>query len=111
MDKEKNKSAEASQETAAGNQPALSEKEQKKQEKKQAKLDKKAAKAEEKKNKPQATFAPSAIIAELKKVQWPSFKQLVRSSGMVILFTLIFGLYFFVCEIAASALVSWVVSI
>lgn len=60
--------------------------------------------------KEEATYAPKAVIAELKKVQWPSFKTLMSQSGLVIMFTLIFGLYFFICELAASSLVSWIVS-
>lgn len=59
----------------------------------------------------EATYAPKAIIAELKKVQWPSFKTLMGQSGLVIVFTLLFGLYFFLCEMAASGLVSWIVSL
>ncbi len=57
------------------------------------------------------TYAPKAVWAELKKVRWPSFKGLMQSSGLVIVFTLLFGLYFFICEAAASALVSWIVSL
>lgn len=57
------------------------------------------------------TFAPRAIVAELKKVRWPSFKDLMKSSGLVVVFTLLFGLYFFLCELAASGLVSWIVSL
>lgn len=58
-----------------------------------------------------ATFNPKAVWQELKKVQWPSFKELISSSWMVIVFTVLFGLYFYVCELAASALVSWIVSL
>ncbi|MGM9960865.1 MAG: preprotein translocase subunit SecE [Allobaculum sp.] len=57
------------------------------------------------------TFAPKAVIAELKKVQWPTFKNLMSSSALVIVFTLLFGFYFFICEIAASGLVSWILSL
>lgn len=60
--------------------------------------------------KKEATYAPKAVWAEMKKVQWPSFKTLMAQSGLVIAFTLIFGLYFFICEMAASGLVSWLVS-
>lgn len=58
-----------------------------------------------------ATYSPKAVIAELKKVQWPSFKGLMSSSALVIVFTLLFGFYFFLCEMAASGLVSWIVSL
>ncbi len=57
------------------------------------------------------TYSPKAVWAELKKVRWPSFKGLMQSSGLVIVFTLLFGLYFFICEMAASGLVSWIVSL
>ncbi|WP_317300710.1 preprotein translocase subunit SecE [Allobaculum stercoricanis] len=58
-----------------------------------------------------ATFAPGAVVAELKKVQWPTFKKLSSSSVLVIVFTLLFGLYFFICEIAATGLISWILSL
>ncbi len=57
------------------------------------------------------TFAPGAVMAELKKVQWPSFKQLMSTSGLVIVFTVLFALYFFICEVLASGFVSWFVSL
>ncbi len=57
------------------------------------------------------TYAPKAVMAELKQVRWPSFKTLMQKSGLVILFTLLFSLYFFICEICASGLVSWIVSL
>lgn len=78
-------------------------------EKKSGSVQKKEAKP--KKEKGEATFAPKAIWRELKKVQWPTFPQLMKSSALVIVFTLLFGAYFFVCELAASALVSWIVSL
>lgn len=57
------------------------------------------------------TYSPKAIFQELRKVEWPSFKKLMTVSMQVIIFTLIFGLYFFICEMAASSLVSWIVSL
>lgn len=65
----------------------------------------------EEKVKSDATYSPKAIFAELKKVQWPTFKKLMANSGLVIIFTLVFGLYFFICELVASSLVSWIVSL
>lgn len=56
------------------------------------------------------TYSPKLVWAELKKVQWPTFKELMGTSGLVIVFTVLFGLYFYICELAASALVSWIVS-
>ena len=58
-----------------------------------------------------ATYAPKAVLAELKKVQWPTMKELFSNSLRVIVFTLMFGLYFFICEMAASGLISWIVSL
>lgn len=58
-----------------------------------------------------ATYSPKAIWAELKKVKWPTFKELMQQSGLVIVFTVLFGIYFFICELAASGLVSWIVSL
>ncbi len=57
------------------------------------------------------TYAPKAVMAELKQVRWPSFKTLMQKSGLVILFTLLFSLYFFICEICASVMVCWIVSL
>ncbi len=57
------------------------------------------------------TYSPKAVIGELKKVQWPSFKELMSSSWLVIVFTVLFALYFFVCEFVASGLISWIVSL
>lgn len=63
------------------------------------------------KEKREWTYSPKAIFQELRKVQWPTFKQLMSTSGLVIVFTLLFGVYFFICELAASSLVSWIVSL
>lgn len=67
------------------------------------------AKNKEKKEKKDRTYSPKGIIRELKQVQWPGFKGLLKSSGLVILFTLLFGLYFFICEILASGLIQVIV--
>ena len=49
------------------------------------------------KEKKEAVYSPAGIFRELKKVQWPRFGELMSSSGLVIGFTLLFGLYFFIC--------------
>lgn len=70
------------------------------------------AKNKEKKNKrekKEITYSPRGIFQELKKVQWPGFKGLMKSSGLVILFTLLFGVYFFICELLASGFISIIV--
>ena len=48
------------------------------------------------KEKKERTYSPSKVFKELKTVKWPTFKVL-------------FGLYFFVCEILSSGLVKMIV--
>ena len=61
--------------------------------------------------KKEMTYSLKGIVKELKNVKWPSFKELMKSSGLVIVFTILFGFYFFLCELGASSLVSWIVSL
>lgn len=63
------------------------------------------------KEKKEWTYSPKGVWSELKKVQWPTFKVLMGTSGSVILFTALFGVYFFLCELASSSLVSWIVGL
>ncbi|MCI6088273.1 MAG: preprotein translocase subunit SecE [Absicoccus porci] len=65
--------------------------------------------AKEKKEKKGWAYSPANVMRELKKVKWPSVKQLSKDSLLVIVFTLLFGLYFFVCEILSTGLVSKIV--
>ena len=65
--------------------------------------------AKEKKKKKGWAYSPANVMRELKKVKWPSVKQLSKDSLLVIVFTLLFGLYFFVCEILSTGLVSKIV--
>ncbi|MBB5183645.1 preprotein translocase subunit SecE [Catenisphaera adipataccumulans] len=44
------------------------------------------------------------VRGELRRVQWPSFGQLMKSSSLVIVFTILFGLYFFLCELLANGM-------
>jgi preprotein translocase subunit SecE len=74
-------------------------------------MDEMSKEKKEKKEKKERTYSPKAIWQELKKVQWPTFGNLMSTSALVIAFTLLFGAYFFVCELAASSLVSWIVSL
>lgn len=60
--------------------------------------------AKEKKEKKGWAYSPANVMRELKKVKWPSVKQLSKDSLLVIVFTLLFGLYFFVCEILSTGL-------
>ena len=61
------------------------------------------------KEKKERTYSPSKVFKELKTVKWPTFKELMSSSGLVIVFTVLFGLYFFVCEVLSSGLVKMIV--
>lgn len=61
------------------------------------------------KEKKERTYSPSKVFKELKAVKWPTFKELMSSSGLVIVFTVLFGLYFFVCEFLSSGLVKMIV--
>ena len=56
------------------------------------------------KEKKERTYSPSKVFKELKTVKWPTFKELMSSSG-----TVLFGLYFFVCEVLSSGLVKMIV--
>ncbi len=61
------------------------------------------------KEKKEMVYSPSGVMSELKTVEWPSFKELMKSSGLVIVFTLLFGVYFFVCELVATGLINFIV--
>ena len=61
------------------------------------------------KGKKDRVYSPAGVTRELKTVKWPTFKELMSTSGMVILFTLLFGVYFFICELVASGLINFIV--
>lgn len=61
------------------------------------------------KEKKERTYSPKKVFQELKRVKWPTFKELMSTSGLVIAFTVLFGFYFFICEVLASNLVSFIV--
>ena len=61
------------------------------------------------KEKKDRVYSPAGVIRELKTVKWPTFKELMSTSGMVILFTVLFGVYFFICELVASGLINFIV--
>ena len=61
------------------------------------------------KEKKERVYSPKGIFQELKQVEWPGFKTLMKSSGLVIVFTLLFGLYFFICQLLASGLLQVIV--
>lgn len=49
-------------------------------------------------------FNVGAILKEIKKIRWPSKKDLLTNSVQVIIFTLFFGVFFAICVTAISAL-------
>lgn len=58
----------------------------------------------EKKEKKERTYSIKGIFSELKQVKWPTFKSLSGYSGLVLLFVVVFGFYFFLCDLVASGL-------
>jgi preprotein translocase subunit SecE len=54
-------------------------------------------------------YSPASVIRELKNVKWPTFGELMKTSALVIVFTVLFGVYFFICELAASGLINAIV--
>lgn len=62
-----------------------------------------------KRNKVEKPGNAGNLFQELAKVQWPSFGELMSTSFLVIMFTVLFGLYFFVCELIATAFITRIV--
>ena len=48
-----------------------------------------------------------AIFSELKKVTWPTFGEVVKKTGIVIAFVVLFGLFFY----GVNALLGWLVTL
>jgi len=46
-------------------------------------------------------------MSELKKVTWPTFGEVVKKTGVVVAFVLIFGLFFY----GVNALLGWLVTL
>lgn len=47
-------------------------------------------------------FSISGIYKEIKRIRWPKAKDLFSNSMTVILFTILFGVFFLLCELIAS---------
>lgn len=47
-------------------------------------------------------FSISGIRKEIKRIRWPKAKDLAANSMTVIMFTVLFGIFFFLCELVAS---------
>lgn len=87
-------------------------KDDKKQDKKSKEkvVDKKDKKKDKKKNKDKSAGIgkkTKETISELKKVTWPTFGEVVKKTGIVIAFVLIFGLFLY----GVNTLLGWLVSL
>ena len=51
------------------------------------------------------------VVAETKKVTWPSQKEVVNTTGVVLVASLVFGLYLFVCDFFSAKLVEGVLNV
>lgn len=47
-------------------------------------------------------FSIDAVLKEVKKIRWPGKEDLVSNSVQVLVFTLAFGVFFFLCQVIAS---------
>ena len=53
-------------------------------------------------------FSINGIITEAKRIRWPKMKDLAKDSTTVIVFTLLMGIFFFVCQIISSGFLSMI---
>lgn len=81
------------------------ETDKKKDKKSKDNANKKNVKKKEK--KPGLIKKSKETISELKKVTWPSFGEVVKKTGVVIAFVLLFG----VCLYGVNTLLGWLVSL
>ena len=51
-------------------------------------------------------FSISGIRKEIKRIRWPKAKELFSNSLTVIVFTVLFGIFFFLCELVAGVFLS-----
>ncbi len=116
MSKKQNQVEAQIQEEESVKQDQVSEgvvaKDDKKQDKKSKEkvVDKKDKKKDKKKNKDKSGGIgkkTKETISELKKVTWPTFGEVVKKTGIVIAFVLIFGLFLY----GVNTLLGWLVSL
>lgn len=53
-------------------------------------------------------FSIAGIRSEIRRIRWPKFADLMKNSGIVIGFTLAFGVFFVLCEIVASTFLKFI---
>ncbi|MEG0346018.1 MAG: preprotein translocase subunit SecE [Erysipelotrichaceae bacterium] len=47
-------------------------------------------------------FTLKGLKSEAKEIEWPKRKQLMKDTGTVLMFTVLFGIFFVLCDVAAS---------
>lgn len=53
-------------------------------------------------------FSPKEIVKEIKKIRWPNKSDLGTNSIQVVVVTLFFALFFYLCQFVISILLSFV---
>jgi preprotein translocase subunit SecE len=51
------------------------------------------------------------VVAETKKVTWPSRDEVIATTVVVIAASFIFGIFLYVCDLAFFRLVDWVIKL
>jgi len=86
---------------------ALKQQEVVKEEKKKDNKPKDKKKEKKKKEGSKIVKKTKETVSELKKVTWPSFGEVVKKTGIVIAFVVIFGLFLF----GVNTLLGWLVGL
>lgn len=47
-------------------------------------------------------FSINGIFKEIKRIRWPKSSELIKNSGIVILFTVVLSAFFYLCQIIIS---------
>lgn len=53
-------------------------------------------------------FSIAGIRSEISRIRWPKTKDLAKSSGKVLLFTVAFALFFTLCEFVSSGFLKFI---
>jgi preprotein translocase SecE subunit len=53
-------------------------------------------------------FSFSGISTEVKRIRWPKGSELLASTGKVLLFCILFGAFFVLCDLVVSKLLLWI---
>ena len=51
-------------------------------------------------------FSIGGIVSEIRKIEWPTPKQLMKDSMIGFGFVLFLGIFFFLCQVVVSAFLS-----